>query len=155
MLRHVTVMKAHSLLLAPSLVLASLCGLAPHPALATAPPPRFGPCGSGPRITCVVDGDTFWVDGTKVRIADINTPETSQPSCAREAKLGHRATQRLIELLNGGPFALEVLGRDTDRYGRALRIVVRDGQSLGAVLEAEGLAEHWRGRRGDWCTGAV
>lgn len=112
---------------------------------------RFEICAPGPRVTCVVDGDTFWLDGTKIRIADINTPETSQPSCAAEAVLGKRATRRLVELLNAGPFELEVQGRELDRYGRALRVVTRKGRSLGAVLEAEGLAEHWKGRRGDWC----
>jgi len=112
---------------------------------------RFQPCGSAKRITCVVDGDTFWYAGTKIRMADINTPETSQPSCAQEAALGARAKQRLEQLLNAGPFTLEVRGRETDRYGRALRVVTRGGQSLGAMLEAEGLAEHWKGKRGDWC----
>ena len=112
---------------------------------------RFEICAPGPRVTCVVDGDTFWLKGTKIRIADINTPETSQPGCAAEAELVKRATRRLVELLNAGPFALEVNGRETDRYGRALRVVTRKGRSLGAILEAEGLAEHWKGRRSDWC----
>lgn len=120
-------------------------------AVPRAPMHRFDICAPGPRVTCVVDGDTFWLEGTKIRIADINTPETSQPSCAAEAALGKRATRRLVELLNAGPFELEVQGRETDRYGRALRVVTRKGRSLGAVLEAEGLAEHWKGRRGDWC----
>ena len=48
---------------------------------------------------------------------------------------------------------LEQQGRDVDRYGRQLRIVTRGGQSLGAVLVAEGLAETWAGKRGDWCAG--
>jgi endonuclease YncB( thermonuclease family) len=25
-------------------------------------------CGSGSRYTCVVDGDTFWVEGEKIRM---------------------------------------------------------------------------------------
>ena len=48
----------------------------------------FTLCSSAPRVTCVVDGDTFWLEGEKVRIADINTPETSRPGCPREAQLG-------------------------------------------------------------------
>ncbi len=31
------------------------------------------------RRTCVVDGDTIWLEGVKIRIADIDTPEISQP----------------------------------------------------------------------------
>lgn len=103
-------------------------------------------------MTCVVDGDTFWYRGTKIRIADINAPETAAPGCPGEARLGAAATRRLAALLNDGPFSLSRRGgRDTDRYGRALRVVTRDGVSIGTILIAEGLAEPWRGRRGNWC----
>ncbi|MDP3550987.1 MAG: thermonuclease family protein [Novosphingobium sp.] len=115
---------------------------------------RFDVCRPGPRVTCVVDGDTFWYAGTKFRIADINTPETSHPGCVAEAELGARATRRLVQLLNAGPFTLEVQGRPTDRYGRALRVVTRRGSSLAEPLVAEGLAERWKGKRGDWCAAA-
>ena len=111
----------------------------------------FAACTSAPRVTCVVDGDTFWYRGDKIRISDINSPEVSQPGCAAERALGEQARQRLMVLLNAGPFTLETAGRDTDRFGRLLRIIRRDGHSLGAVLVAEGLAEDWQGRRGDWC----
>ncbi|WP_062345374.1 thermonuclease family protein [Novosphingobium sp. CCH12-A3] len=146
-----------TVLLATALGLTSLAALSPADnALASAAPPdtaqaRFELCAPGPRVTCVVDGDTFWLNGLKIRIADINTPETSQPACVAEARLGMRATHRLVELLNAGPFELEVQGRGTDRYGRALRVVTRNGRSLGAILEAEGLAELWKGRRSSWC----
>ena len=111
----------------------------------------FAKCSGSGRITCVVDGDTIWYRGTKIRLLDINTPEISQPACAREAELGEAATLRLMALLNAGPFSLISEGRDVDRYGRQLRILTRDGQSLGAVLVAEGLAEVWQGRRSSWC----
>lgn len=65
---------------------------------------------------------------------------------------GEAATLRLMALLNAGPFSLVSEGRDLDRYGRQLRILTRDGESLGAVLVAEGLAEVWQGRRSSWCT---
>jgi micrococcal nuclease len=111
----------------------------------------FARCEGQARVTCVVDGDTFWYRGLKIRIADINAPELGHPSCAYEARLAETATRRLTDLLNAGPFTLAVEGRETDRYGRALRVVLRAGRSLGEVLEREGLAEHWHGRRGDWC----
>ena len=111
----------------------------------------FALCATGPRTTCVVDSDTFWLQGEKVRIADINAPETRGASCPAEAQRGAVATRRLITLLNAGPFALEAGSRDRDRYGRTLRIVARQGRSLGAQLVSEGLAEPWRGRRSDWC----
>ena len=111
----------------------------------------FARCSGPVRRTCVVDGDTFWYRGTKIRIADINTPEIGEPACPAEARRGAAATRRMTQLLNAGPFSLERTERDTDRYGRALRIVTRRGDSLGATLVAEGLAEQWQGRRGSWC----
>jgi len=121
------------------------------PALAIAVTASFALCAASPRITCVVDGDTFWLAGEKVRIADINAPETHNAACAGEAARGELATLRLLALLNAGPFELEVGRRDRDRYGRLLRTVTRGGRSLGAQLVDEGLAEVWKGRRGDWC----
>lgn len=114
----------------------------------------FALCAPGPRNTCVVDGDTFWLDGEKVRIADINAPETHGAACASEAARGAAATRRLIVLLNSGPFQMESTARERDRYGRLLRTVTRRGQSLGGQLVAEGLAEPWQGRRGNWCGAA-
>ena len=111
----------------------------------------FALCAETPRITCVVDGDTFWLAGEKIRIADINAPETHGAECPAEQQRGDAATRRLTALLNAGPFALESGSRDRDRYGRALRTVTRHGRSLGAPLVIEGLAEPWRGRRSDWC----
>ncbi len=114
---------------------------------------RLPLCGSGGRHTCVIDGDTFWLDGTKIRIADINTPEISSPSCAAEARLGHQAAARLSQILSSGSFSLAAADRDEDRYGRKLRVVMRDGRSIGDTLVAEGLAHPWEGRRLDWCAG--
>lgn len=111
----------------------------------------FALCSGTIRTTCVVDGDTFWLAGEKIRIADINAPETQGAECPAERERGDAATRRLTALLNAGPFALEAGLRNRDRYGRALRTVTRDGRSLGAQLIAEGLAEPWRGRRSGWC----
>jgi len=114
---------------------------------------HFARCTHGRRWTCVVDGDTIWLHGDKIRLSDINAPETHQAQCDFEKRLGERATDRLVTLLNAGPFSLsrEAAERDRDRHGRLLRVVSRDGRSLGATLESEGLAEHWRGWRRDWC----
>lgn len=116
---------------------------------------RFTPCAGPHRVTCVVDGDTFWYHGDKIRIADINAPEVSKPGCAREAELGAQATERLQALLNRGRFTLasnrDGTGRSRDRYGRLLRTVTRGGSSLGEELVREGLAEDWKGYRGSWC----
>lgn len=108
-----------------------------------------GEAGSGPvaRLSGpvrVIDGDTFDYGGTRIRIADIDTPEVNG-RCPHETQLAARATSRLRTLLAAGPFELHLLGsgRDEDRYGRKLRIVTRNGQSMGDQLVAEGLARTW------------
>lgn len=109
-------------------------------------------CSGSVRTHCVVDGDTIWHNGTKIRIADIDTPEVGEPKCASEAALGARATKRLLQLVNAGPFEIKSWpGRDEDKYGRKLRVFVRNGRSLGDLLVSEGLARTWTGRRQPWC----
>lgn len=108
-------------------------------------------CGSGARYTCVVDGDTFWLNGEKIRIADIDTPEISSPRCPAELDRGNLAKQRLASLLNAGPFALEAADRAQDRYGRSLYTVTRSGESIGSALVGEGLAVWYGNGRPDWC----
>ena len=114
---------------------------------------HFAKCGGwAGREACVVDGDTIWFRGEKIRLADYNTPETFEAKCEYERDLGNRATARFTQLLNAGPFMLTPNPvRTHDRYGRALFTVTRGGQSLGDVLVAEGLAEVWTGRRQEWC----
>lgn len=111
----------------------------------------FTICHTGGGVNCVVDGDTAWISGIKVRIADIDAPETHPPRCDEEANLGARATKRLAELMNVGPFEVVLNGPAEDRYGRQLRVLVRDGHSLGMQLVEEGLARPWEGARRPWC----
>jgi endonuclease YncB( thermonuclease family) len=113
---------------------------------------RFSLCSGPVRITCVVDGDTLWLEGVKIRIEGIDAPEIGEPKCAAERALGERAKQRLLALLNEGPIEVVAAGfRDRDKYGRKLRDIRRGGRSLGEQLIAEGLAARWAGRHHDWC----
>lgn len=114
----------------------------------------FARCHTGGGRNCVVDGDTIWMDGEKIRLADIDTPETHQARCPHEQQLGDRATARLQSLLNAGPVALAPAanGRSHDRYGRRLAVLTRDGESLGMILVREGLARRYSGGpRDPWC----
>ncbi|WP_246473157.1 thermonuclease family protein [Pelagibacterium limicola] len=111
---------------------------------------RFAVC-AGPGGTCVIDGDTIRVDGMSIRIADIDAPEVRNYGCPEELALGRAATARMVTLLNEGPFVLASYERDEDVYGRKLRILERDGHSLGMTLVAEGLARVWDGGRRSWC----
>ncbi len=112
---------------------------------------NFGSCRFGWRANCVIDGDTFIMNGDRIRIADIDAPETNG-LCEHEIKLAARATRRLRELLNDGPFEVRAnASRDLDAYGRKLRTLHRDSRSIGDVLVGEGLARRWTGRRLPWC----
>lgn len=122
--------------------------------LATRDPaqPRMALCGEGQRVSCVVDGDTIWLRGEKIRVADIDTPEVGEPQCDAEYQLGMQATYRLRDLLNEAPWSVKSIGnRDADQYGRSLRVLTRAGQSIGDMLVSEGLARTWTGSREPWC----
>jgi endonuclease YncB( thermonuclease family) len=111
----------------------------------------FSYCHTGGGYYCVVDGDTIWLKGQKIRIADIDAPETHDYRCASEKALGDRATRRLHDLLESGPITLLPVGRDEDVYGRKLRIVLVDGKSVGDILVSEGLARAYGNGRRPWC----
>lgn len=125
---------------------ASSVGLSPLPLVSHGETGRY--MRGGP--VRVIDGDTFDHGGERIRIADIDTPELSS-DCGAEARLARKARGRLQTLLAAGPFELRRLGRDQDRYGRKLRIVLLNGRSVGDMLVAEGLARTWSGRREPWC----
>ena len=113
--------------------------------------PFFGFCHVGGGRNCVVDGDTFYHGGAKIRIANIDAPETHPPRCAAEARLGKAATDRLRDLLNAGDIRLSSIDRDEDIYGRKLRTVAVGGADVGETLVGEGLARTYRGGRQPWC----
>jgi endonuclease YncB( thermonuclease family) len=43
-------------------------------------------CGPGPRVNRIVDDDTFWLAGEKIRTENIDTPEISKPKCPAETR---------------------------------------------------------------------
>lgn len=116
---------------------------------------RFDLCTGAVRANCVVDGDTFWFRGEKIRIADIDAPEISQPACPAERQAGEMSRNRLLAMLSDGRFSLTSGWRDEDRFGRKLRVVSRSGKSLGERLVEEGLARRWNGPDFGWCYGVM
>lgn len=107
------------------------------------------PCVGPSRFNCVVDGDTAWVNGEKIRISGIDAPEIDG-KCAYERSLAQRAKSRLSALMSAEPFSVSRSG--TDRYGRTLATIYLGGQGdVGAVLVRDGLARVWTGRRMPWC----
>ena len=129
-----------------------LVALVPSHSKSTAGQAEFWLCGWAHRQNCVIDGDTIRYRGVKIRLADVDAPEISEPKCTSEAALGQRAKHRLLELMNAGPFELiQIGGHDQDGYGRKLRTVMRHGRSLGDTLISEGLGRRWDGARRSWC----
>ena len=86
------------------------------------------------------DGDTLTLDGHRIRLLGMDTPEMTQ-ICRRDGadwRCGVAARSRLAELLRAGPVTCRTRG--TDRYDRRLaRCETPDGD-LGRRMVREGLA---------------
>ena len=115
--------------------------------------PLFIAASSASAGSYAVDGDTVEIDGERIRIANIDTPEIGGAKCSTERQLGLQAKQRTAELMKGRP--IRILrgdhGRDVDQYGRTLARIEIGGKDLGEVLIGEGLARKWTGKRRPWC----
>jgi len=140
------------LLLAGALLEPSL--IAPFGPLATRElvTATFTPCGPGRGVACVIDGDTFKLGDRKVRIVGIDAPELIEPYCPEEAALARRSADRLLTLLNQGPFDMVAHRlRRQDRHGRDLMVLERNGASIGSQLVDEDLARRYLGAKQSWC----
>lgn len=92
------------------------------------------------RVVGVHDGDTLTLldanrHQTKIRLAEIDTPESAQP-------YGSRAKQALSDLVFGKDVIVEV--REQDRYGRSVGRVYVDSTDVNAALVASGAAWVYR-----------
>ena len=123
---------------------ALICIWAAHPAIAE--PMAF--CSGPVRVTCIVDGDTVWIEGEKIRLADIDAPEM-EGGCIGERVQSARAAGRLAELLDSG--SRQIVRQGKDQHKRTLAVILVDGLSVGATLVAEGLARPWAVHRENWC----
>ena len=108
-------------------------------------------CGSGPRVTCVVDGDTIWLEGEKIRLLGYDTPEPTTNVCGgeKERSLAQAASDRLVDLLNQADVTIERFG--LDRYGRRLATMRVAGEDVGEILIRDGLARQWPDGAEFWC----
>lgn len=103
----------------------------------------------------VVDGDTVRLSsGEKIRISNIDTPETPpRSSCSEEARLAQAATANLRSMVSGARDVRFIpdWDRERDVYGRLLGRVVINGVDVGEAQIAAGLAQRWQGHRAWWC----
>jgi endonuclease YncB( thermonuclease family) len=108
----------------------------------------------GSRIV-IVDGDTISLPGgERIRLLDIDAPESFRSACEAELVAGLKAKERVRALLTGQEVTIERNGRD--RYRRTLgRLFTEDGD-IGEILLSERLAlPYVPGRKAEreahWC----
>jgi micrococcal nuclease len=102
--------------------------------------------------TCIVDGDTLWLNGVNLRLRDVDTPEPRTNICGGriETELAQTATSRLQELLNSSIWDIETF--ENEPNGERLLATIRiNGQDVGDILIAEGLARRWPDGDEFWC----
>ncbi|MBB3020622.1 endonuclease YncB(thermonuclease family) [Microvirga lupini] len=108
------------------------------------------------RWVVIIDGDTIDVQGERIRILNIDAPESFRSRCEAELKLALRTKERLGQLLRSG--SVEIRREGQDRYRRTLATLsVREGD-VGQILVRDRLALPWKDGREDkerrlkvWC----
>jgi len=115
------------------------------PAPAQAEDARFMLCEALPHQTCVWSGDSFYLRGRMIRLADAVSPARYTSECPKASQLSWRSALRLRDLLNAGTFEIATAGESE------LAVVSRNGQSLGETMIAEGLAEKRTPAQPSWC----
>ncbi len=124
---------------------------------ASPPPPSQKPAGAQWRIvTRVLDGDTVEVDGQKVRLIGVDTPESSENNelfrdvgrmrglCTPEelVAMGKEAKRAARDMAEGRRCWLEFDSGRVDMYDRALAYVhLEDGTNLNEAMLAGGYAK--------------
>lgn len=91
------------------------------------------------KVVYVTDGDTFHMliksKKVKVRLADIDAPEISQP-------FGLEAKEALMRHIKDKEVRVHI--RDTDRYGRKVAYVYLDGDDINLQMIRDGYAWWYR-----------
>jgi endonuclease YncB( thermonuclease family) len=101
-------------------------------------------------LVIVIDGDTFRIGSERIRIMNIDAPETeNRARCNAERRLAAVATERLTAIVRGQRLDIERHGKD--RFGRTLAIVRVRGNDVGEMLIDARVAVRWGNGRPDWC----
>lgn len=97
------------------------------------------------RRAVITDGDTVSINGERIRILNIDAPESYRSRCEAELVAGLKAKERLAQLLRAGDVTLRRCdgSRCLDPYGRTLARLETGGRDVGEVLVQEGLALPW------------
>ena len=107
------------------------------------------PARTGATVARVVDGDTIRLaDGTRVRLVQVDAPEADGRECY--AVQATSALERLVPVGSDVELERDPALDDRDRFGRALRYVLRGGTNVNVELVRAGAAAPYffRGDRG-------
>ncbi|HEY8578202.1 MAG TPA: thermonuclease family protein [Devosia sp.] len=121
-----------------------------------AQPVHLDMCGNrrnSPDKTCLVDGDTLWLNGENIRLQAFDTPEPQSSICGGDAevRLANQASARLLDLLNNNEWTIERFGFDSTSSRRRLATIRIDGVDVGYILISERLARRWPDGEEWWC----
>jgi micrococcal nuclease len=119
---------------------------------ASAQGPRFGQCYNNFGSNCVLTGDTLYLDGDKVQVANLEVPAITNAKCPEERDRGINAALRFAELLNGGTVTASVPYRDF--YGRKVRKVFVNGDDVAGKMIADDVGRRFDGADQGWCASA-
>lgn len=87
-------------------------------------------------VTEIIDGDTIEIDGQRIRLALVDTPERGEAGFDEATFF----TTALCPIGSAAQVDIDD-GQQTDKYGRIVAVVYCDGRNLNAELYENGLAE--------------
>jgi endonuclease YncB( thermonuclease family) len=100
------------------------------------------------KVTRVYDGDTIKAKGydieIKVRLAGVDTPETSKRKKSPGQPYNQQAKKYLASLILNKD--VEVKGYGLDQYNRVLGVIYLNGKNINLKMVKAGLAEVYCGR---------
>jgi endonuclease YncB( thermonuclease family) len=95
--------------------------------------------------TSIIDADTIDIHGERIRILDVDAPESRQP-CIRpdgsEWRCGQKAALALADWIGQQPVTCDTAGKD--RYGRWLARCIVGGEDVGRWLAMNGWVVPYR-----------
>jgi endonuclease YncB( thermonuclease family) len=99
----------------------------------------------------IVDGDTIWIGGTKIRLHGIDAPESKQ-TCKKadgsEYRCGKMATFALAEIIEFHWITCK--GETTDRYKRRIAVCYAGPYDISAEMVRRGWALAYRRYSSDY-----
>ncbi len=106
------------------------------------------PCFAGQYpVIRVVDGDTIDIDFSgkreRIRLLNVDTPESVHPDKARNTLLGKKASDYTRTRLMGKTIDLEFDGKKRGKYGRLLAYVMLDGINFNLELVHQGWSPYY------------